>query len=293
MSTWADRINALLENLNLSNKEFAALLQISGTVVWRWATGRREGGFCWERVIQFLEDCPSGVDTLRRLDLDGHWPTRIEELLHRLGWDGQDLVEFFNSYNDLIFRWRHGGGIDPCYRIAMALLEVYADVPKDSWPVAIYTEPHDFITPERIKLLRQSLAMRQSDLASLVHIRGSSISNMETWEKNPGWCSSLLLRILETFPRAADLLSKITQTDERISADRARNVREHLELTPLQFSHLVGLSHGIVNAYERDGLPTRSGCAALVYLLLEQHTEEFVGYIHGLSSPGGQACPIW
>jgi DNA-binding transcriptional regulator YiaG len=293
---FAEKVRGIRESLGLDRHQFADLLDISFGAVRDWEETRKEPDHCWERVLQFIIDCPSSaVATLSKrpwIDETRDWSERVKDLLGRLDWTYERLGEFASVAPNSVVNWV--GGIKKnlltCHQISLSLLEIYADVDPKEWPPAIYLPEEDIITPERIKLLRQSLAMRQRDLANLIHMKNTH--SWETGSAKPGWCANLLLRIIETFPRAVDLLGKIPWGDQSLSPARAIEIRSVLGFTTLEFSRLLGASQPTIHNYEY-GRNKPSSCAVLVYQLLEQHPKEFLSYAEGLSNPGGQACPIW
>lgn len=295
MLEWSDRIEALRKNLDLTQRQLAKLLGISPNYVHLWETRGRGVNTCWERVIQFIEDCPSealGILDELSVENEGRWSERIQALLEKLGWTHEELSEFIGVWPHTLYAYKRGRNLPPCSKLIVSLLEIYSDIPVQSWPPALYSKPPDVISAERVKLLRRALNMTQYQLADILHVTKTTISNYEDGGGSPGWCGNLLLRILETFPTAAPLLSRIprTLTEERISAEMARSIRENIGLTTLQFSHLLGITwDSIENRLEREGI--YGGCAALVYLLIEKYPNEFIPLVQGLLGPGGQACP--
>lgn len=292
MANWADRIKLLRESLHLTQEEFAELIGASNQLVSQWETGKQGPTLCWERILQFMEDCPSGAETFRRFsgDTEIGWD-RVQALLRKLGWDVRELAEFVGTYPTAIGYWEQGRPIGSCAETLILLLEVYSDTAVGSWPPALYAKRRDTISPERVKLLRLSHAMKQSQLADILHVDRSTITKYERGVE-PSWCANLLLRVIETFPRAVDLLAQVPYTDEVISAERAQAIREQFCLTQLQFSHLLGSTVEAISHTERLGVRD-PGCPTLIYLLLEKYPDDFIPLVEGLSSPGGQACPIW
>lgn len=293
---FSEKVRGIREAFGLTQKELAEILGIDRSVIAGWETLAYKAADCWERVIQFLIDCPSSALSVLRQkpwvnDQIG-WPDRIINLRQTLGWTRDRFGEFLSTHGETLNRWIHGSSIEPCYQILMALLEIYSGIDPKEWPPALYLPEEDIITPERIKLLRLGFGMKQSQLANLIHVTSSIISTWETGHGKPGWCANLLLKMLETYPRAADLLEKMPWGDDRISPERAMQVRTSLGLTRLEMAHLLGATSFTINTYEDLG-DRGADCGILVYQLLEQHAEEFISYIKDLSSPGGQACPIW
>lgn len=298
---WAERVRALRKSLDLTQMEFAELLDITDSQVSQWERAALSPTLCMQRIFQFINDCTSNALSFLSKkpwqETEVEWGDRIEVVLKALNWSQEQLATFMGVTENAVNRWKvYGHQIDICNRILISLVEVYSDVDRKEWPPGLYFEPEDIITPERIKLLRQSLALTQRQLASFLHMTGgSAVCQWESGEQSIGWCANLLLRIVETFPRAADLLHNIPWDDEELSAGRIRQIRMSLGLTMLELSHFLGSTSAVISYYEKNGLKGRKelGCPKLVWLVLEKYPEEFISFVEGLSNPGGQACPVW
>lgn len=292
---FADKIRHIREQFYLTQQNFADLLGITHQTISGWEN-LREPLLIWERVIQFILDCPAAaVPFLNEKpwrDEPISWPSRVRAILKKLGWTQRMLAEFFSVHGTAIQKWlTEESDMDNGYKITLSLLELYSDVDPKQWPAAIYVAEADVITAERVKLLRQSLGMRQRDLANLIHMNLGSVSTWELGDERPRWCPNLLLRIVETFPRAATLMETIHWEDP-VPPQKAKDIRLNLGMSHLELARLLGSTVTATFMYE-NGSQKLAGCAALTYRLLEQYPEEFIGFIKGLSSPGGQACPIW
>lgn len=296
---FAEKVRGIREGLGLNQYEFADLLDVTRPHVSMWESLAIEETSCWERIIQFLIDCPSSALQFLRekpwVDEGKAWPDRIMNLLKVLNWRAVDLVEFLEIYETSFQDWISGRKIDTCYQITMSLLEVYSSVDPKEWPAALHVETPDVITRERIRLLRLSLGKTQAQFGDLLHVANSTISGWENGHDTPVWSANLLLRMLETWPRSVDLLEKIPWDDTIITPEAAFRTRESLGLTGLELARLLGTSAAtIYNKNEKKGLAGKNrGPAILVYRLLQEYQDEFLSYVQGLSSPGGQACPIW
>lgn len=282
--------------LGLSRSQFSSLIDVSDSTILRWEMATKDPHHCWERIIQFILDSPSfAVQILGQKPwITGvAWSERVGSLRQKLGWTDERLAEFLRIAGPKpIFSWLRGGEIAQCHQIMLSLLEIHSDLEQEDWPPALRFPEGDIITPERVKLLRQGLVMTQSDLGNLLHVDRSSVSNWETGNSPPGWCVNLLLRIIETFPRAVDLIEKIPWTGEALSPEKAERVRSKLGLTGHELCRLLSMDLMSAFEYERGGR-VKTDCITLVYDLLDQYPEEFIEYIQGLSNPGGRACPIW
>lgn len=291
---FAEKVRGVRESLRLNQQEFAELLGVTNSRVSSWETSSFHETKCWDRVLQFLVDCP---ESAVRFLLDRPWdqtnPEEVRQrLLGKLGWTNRRMTEALGMYPGSHIHISHPG-LSICTKILLSLLEVYAEVDQKDWPAALHFETTDIITRERARLLRLSLGIKQSQLGNLLHIDNSTISGIEN-DKVPGWCTNLMLRILETYPRAVGLFEAIPWDDEAVSPEMAVEIRNSLGLTQLEFSRLLDVGHDLMGNYEKYGLSgKKKGCAILVYKLLRQYPEEFLSYVQGLSSPGGQACPIW
>lgn len=286
------------EALRLSQYGFADLLKVSQPTITRLEQGSLRNEECWDRVLQFLIDCrDSAVEFLQKtplIDASEPWVAQVRRVAAKLGWSFSRLAEFLNIHVATVSDWLEGEPAHRCHQILAALLESYAEVDPRNWPAALHEEEPDVITEERIRLLRLSLGMKQAEFGSLLHIKRESITGLERGRNAPSWCVNLLLRVLETYPRATELLERIPWDEESISADRAFTIRKAMGLTALELARLLGSAPVTIFRYEQIGVSgMKQDCAVMVYRLLEQYPEEFVSYLQGLSSPGGQACPIW
>jgi DNA-binding transcriptional regulator YiaG len=294
---FSDKLRSIREAFGLNISEMADLLGVSRTSIYNWESLLQEPSSGWERVIEFIVDCQASAKTFldRRSWIDDGrpWPKRITDLLEKLDWSYDRLAEFLNVNMSTLSSWinsRHsieGGSL-----IAIALLELYSDIDPKEWPAALYFSEEDVIAPERVKLLRQGLGLTQRALGNLLHTTQAGVSTWETGSHGIGWCGTLLLRILETFPQSADLFEKIPWGDEYLSAKQATQIRLNLEFSQMGLGRLLRTGPHTIRKYE-SGEYKATDCGALVYQLLEQYPEEFIRYIQGLSSPSGQACPIW
>lgn len=296
---FAEKVRGVRENLGLNQKDFADLLEISPSMVNKWERLKVEETFCWERIIQFLIDCPqSALEFLQQKPWANKvkaWPERIGQLKEALGWSMVDLADFLGIYYNTLRVWMRGGNVTTCDQIMMSLLEVYSEVDKKEWPPALHFEAPDVITEERVRLLRLSLGMKQSQLGSVLHVSGSAIGQWERDVWAPVWSANLLLRMLETWPRSVELLERIPWDDGIIAPEEARRVRESLGLTAFEMARLLGTSEEtITSRNEHEGIvDKKSGTAVLIYRLLQEYPKEFLSYVQKLSNPSGQACPIW
>lgn len=294
---FAEKVRSVRESLKLNQQDFAGLLEISPATVSKWESLGKEGTSCWERIIQFIIDCPqSALEFLQRklwANEAKAWPERITQLRETLGWSVIDLTDFIGIDYNTVGVWMRGGNIKTCDQIMMSLLEVYSEVDKKEWPPALHFEAPDVVTEERVRLLRLSLGKTQVQLGNMLHVARNTVSRWENGVDAPGWSANLLLRMIETWPRSVELLERIPWDDGIITPEVAVRIRESLGLTLLEMAHLLGASQGIA-VYEHEGIADlKAGSSILVYRLIQEYQEEFLHYIRGLSSPGGQACPIW
>lgn len=294
---WAERIRELRKTLGLTQEEFAELLDISKDYVRQLETGRYEVILCWQRIIQFIHDCTSNALGILRQKpwLEGNMAGRVQGILEALDWTQDQLAVFLGIRGERVSEWiNYQEPMQACYGILLALLEIYSGVDRKQWPPSLYFEPEDSIGRERIRLLRLSLCMTQSQFGNVLHVSRNTVTNLETGGRSPGWCTNLLLRVIETYPKAVDLFGQIPWGDERVSPGKARHVRESIGLTQLELAHFLGASLTVIKSYENEIEGVKEpGCPTLVYLLLEKYPDEFTYFVEGLSSPGGQACPIW
>lgn len=293
---FAGKVREVRDLLGLTQRDLAGLLDIHWETLGDWETLTKEAHPCWERTIQFMLDCPSSAIRILAekpwIDETRTWRERLESLLKRLGWTNIKLAEFLNITIEPIMSWKRGDEVSTCPAILMSLLEIYADVDPKEWPAAFYFPYKEMITPERIRLLRLGLGMTQSAFGNLIHVIHTNISSWETGKALPGWCGNLLLKVVETFPKAIELLEKIPWADDRLYPEQAIHVRQSLGLTQLELARIFGITTvGVIDI--ETGEYKGTDCGVLLYRLLAEYPEEFIGYIQGLSSPGGQACPIW
>lgn len=296
---FAEKVRGVRENLGLSQREFADLLETAPSLVSQWESLKDEETSCWERIIQFIIDCPqSALEFLQRKPWANEtkaWPDRIRQLKEVLGWSRVDLADFLGIYDSSIAHWLRDESINPCHQITMSLLEVYSEVDPKEWPPALHFGTPDVITEERIRLLRLSLGKTQAQLGNILHVTQAAVSQWEKGRGSPVWSANILLRMLETWPRSVELLERIPWDDGIITPEAARRIRESLGLTVLEMANLLGTSMTVMTGRsEYEGITNKkSGSSILVYRLLQEYQEEFLHYVRGLSSPGGQACPIW
>lgn len=292
----AEKVKGVRQSLDLSQREFANLLSINHSQIAEWEVGSEEPTICWQRIIQFLEDCTSSAMNFLqgRPWLEDHrtWGDQITEVLQSLDWTQEELATFLGIYSRTIRSWTKSLDLpDHCYQIMISLLSIYSDVDRKDWPSGLYVEPVDVVTSERIKLLRLSLSMTQLQFANVLHTQRRTVGKWEDRSRTPEWGSNLLLRVIETYPRSLDILEQIPWGDEQVSADRAVEIRNSLGMTQLELAHFLGTTQKTIGLYEREGIGGDS--QTLVYLLLENYPEEFFPLVENLPNPSGQACPIW
>lgn len=287
MPELSDRIRAIRSTFRLSQREFGLLLNIDQS-----SMGDLERGVisseCWEKIIQFIEEEPQLAMALlsERIEqpLAASWPERFAALSRKIGITGRDLADLLSVTPSAVADWRAGQS-EPrgCPAIIFWILESYAGIDPSQWPSILITLPHDVMTAERIKVLRQSLAMRQRDLAYLMHLTGAStISQWERGDREPGWCANLLLRLLEAMPGPMTrLLEQIPSwSNEPINPEKAIQIRERAGLTQLELARLLQTDLATLVRYEREGV--EMGCSVLIYRLIEAYFEEFLRLIQSL-----------
>lgn len=295
---FADKVLGVRKFLGLNQNDFADLLGITPALVNMWERLHAEETSCWERVIQFLIDCPSSaLEFLRQkpwANEGGAWPDRITQLREMLGWSMVDLADFLGIHEGSLHPWMNGENIAICYQITMSALEVYSSVDPKEWPSALHFEAPDVISEERIRLLRLSLGKTLAQLGNILHVTGQAVGRWERGVVYPVWSANLLLRMLETWPRSVELLERIPWDDRIITPEVAFRIRTSLGLTGLEMAHLLGASKELIHSiYEVAGIAgKRTGSAILVYRLLEEYPEEFLSYVQSLSDPSGQACSV-
>lgn len=293
---WAERVRDLRARLGLNQHELANVFNIDHAQVSQWETAVLEPTLCWQRLLQFLNDCTSSALQFfeRRPWTEGatSWSEKVEGVLRALDWNQSQLASFLGIHRHSVYAWLNDREIgDPCYQILVSLLEFYSGVDVKEWPAGLHVEAKDVVSAERVKLLRLSLALTQQNFGNILHVGGNTASRWETGQRAPDWSSNILIRVMETYPRSVDLIEKVPWTDERISQKRAREIRNFLGMTRLELAKLLGTSEHRITFYEQDGVDPAP--ATLIYTLLEQHSDDFIPLIENLSNPGGQACPIW
>lgn len=294
---WAEKVRNLRKRLGLTQKELADLLDTVFQVIGAWERTVTEPTLCYQRILQFLDDCTSSaIQFLQQRPWENEtgssWKDKLEDILERLDWSQRQLAQFLGVTDATIGGWLNEEyPPQTCYQILVALLESIADTDPKAWPSGLHVETRDVITSERIKLLRLALGLTQVKFGNILHVNFSTVSKWEVGGNPPEWASNLLLKVMETYPRAVELIERIPWNDEQISGERAAKIRQSLGANTLELAKLLGGNETTLDVYERRGIPASS--PVLVYLLLEKYPEEFISYIEGLSSPGGHACPVW
>jgi DNA-binding transcriptional regulator YiaG len=286
MPEWDDRIRALRTRLHLTQGELADLLGMSESLVTGWEINRSGATGCWEKVIGALESDPEGTAELllkaSERPIDVPWPARFQALEDKIGLTNKWLAELLDVHLAPIVNWKNGL-LDPsgCAALMFRILEVSADSDPETWPTILRIASRDVLTAERIKVLRLSLMLRQRDLANLLHITAPQVSCWEHNVQEPGWCSNLLLRMMEMMPGPTiDLIERIPWADPLSAQDIVR-IREQAGLTQIELSRLFQADHSSITRMERMGSSIR-GCNALVYRLLERYRDEFVSLIDAI-----------
>lgn len=283
MPDWAGRIITLRERLHLTQAELADLLGMSEGLVSTWETNRSWGTGCWEKVIGALERDPEGTSELL-LEASGRpvkasWPERFKILEDKIGLTNKWLAELLDVHLAPIVTWKNGT-MEPsgCEALMFRILEISADSDPETWPTILRLSVRDVLTAERIKVLRQSLMLRQRDLANLLHVTHPQVSMWENNVTGPGWCSNLLLRMMEMMPGPAiDLMERIPWADP-LSAKEVVRIRHEAGFTQIELARLFQADHASITRMERIGSTIR-GCNALVYRLLERYRDEFISLI--------------
>jgi len=279
MPEWGDRLRALRERFGLSQRQLAELFDVSQTTIRRpkWTE-------CWEKLVRFLEEEPNLAMSLLserlRERTSRPWPERFAALRQKIGINLQELAELLSVTPTTTWDW-NSGRHEPqgCEAVIFWILESYSDIEPTSWPSILMLPPGDVITPERIKMLRHTLMLRQRDLANLMHSPFGTISQKEYGAWHPGWCQNLLLKLIEAMPGPAiELIERIPWTTTEVSAEKATEVREKTGLSQVQLSRIFRCDLSTIVRLEREGIRER-GCVALVYALLDNYHEEFLGLV--------------
>jgi len=213
----------------------------------------------------------------------------ISDLMNRTGLPPRDLAQLLNVSVKTVHNWVQGLYEPlPCEQVILSLLDQYIQRDPREWPAILKQLPvagREIITSDRIRALRKSFMMTQSEFGSLLRMARSEVSTWEHGHHPPGWCANLLLRILENTPNEAfDLFSKIPWSGEEITAERSRTVRESLHLTQEELARFLGSDFETISIIENFGTLGRSRmeCIKLLYGLLAVYPQDMVRLIQAL-----------
>jgi transcriptional regulator with XRE-family HTH domain len=173
-----------------------------------------------------------------------------------------------------VWRWAKGA-VEPRDEHHRAKLLELADLevgpPVTEWPGA------------RIKWLRKNLGLTQQDLSALIGVSRAALGRWETDSQHPETCPKIFLSIFEADPDLAFSMTAFASVDRgEWTGERLQKAREALGWSVLEMSEILGLPYTTIESWEAYGIPKRieyHGCAKILFSLLENKSEEFLGFL--------------
>lgn len=291
-------VRALRKSLSLSIDQFASLVNLTTGSLYKLEEGKDEVSKCLEMIFAFLEENrKDGAAILAQRPEpifleNSEIKAAVVDLKEKLEMTNEGLARLLHVTPWAISSWIVGRKRPgACPELLMWLLGVYSERDPNEWPSMFRPliparQTRMLITPERILALRKSFLMRQQDLAYLLHVDASVISQWEHGKK-PGWCTNLLLRMLEAYPGPAhELLERVPYgeweglpEEWRFSSEKAKAAREKVGLTQDELAYVFGVTGPTISDIETGVSSEVYPCIGLVYELLDLYPEEFVGMI--------------
>ncbi len=227
--SWADRVEALQERLDMTQQEFADLLGLTVQTVNRWVNLHFEPNPWTASTIEALERDPEGaLEKLKRgerisrprppewspLELRSAWPPeRVKELLLHLDLNGTNLAQLLNIGESTVSLWLSGKrnpGV--CSTILLDLLERHGG---EMVKLLFETDVPVELTGEEVRSILEGVSstIGNNSVANVARFVRISPANFYNWmaKGTTDGCIVLFLALLRKY------------TDDMISAIRDRD----------------------------------------------------------------------
>lgn len=298
MIGWPERIARLRRVLDLTQRDFADLLNMTNPAVNRWENGIDEPSPCAERFLEYLEQTlAEGVEFLRSVpkplpEPAIPWQERIALLIRKLNVSQHQLAAILGVTDMTVSRWLRG--VDEpnrgCGRLMVWMLEQYSDMPLD-WPSFLLVKPHqeiENVPPERVRQIRNALDLDRETFADLLGVVRTAVVQYESGVRGQHWCPNLLLRMLDRFTvTALHLLRSVPQNTGEWTADRFRNIRENVVgISRDEMARLLGTSYTAVRELEEIPNPKSARCVQNLFWLIENRRDEILELAERLINAG-------
>jgi DNA-binding transcriptional regulator YiaG len=135
------------------------------------------------------------------------------------------------------------------------------------------------VAPGDIRELRERLGLTQKDMAELLEVSSSSITNWEAGRATPGRKSRKRIEQLHEMSaeEAKQELDSIRRPQVEFSPREIRGIRKEMDLSQAEFGEKLGVSPGTVSNWETGTSQPRSGNVAEIKRLVEQEQSQTDG----------------
>ena len=199
---WADRVEHIKAEFNLSDERLANILGLSFQVYSDYRISKLPPNACTLIMTLLLERKPDLVAPDIRSDgpsgRDFEWTSaRIQEVRRSLNLNQHELADLLNVNYPVEKTWETvGKNPGPCARILLGLLEQRGTVAAD---LMVDTPLVEDWSVRRLKSLRKSLNLTMDEFSVLV---GMSYGAVGSWFYRgvKGGCAARLLSLLEAHP---------------------------------------------------------------------------------------------
>ena len=295
MPSWPDRINTLLDRLDLTQGDFAELIGVSQGSVSQWTLGietpRRA---CIVRLLDMLETHPEEglrlLETVRSEFVDPHlrplsFGENVRAFRKKRGLSRAVTADILGVIEHTLMTAENDPSYVPVTLCPYLMLDIFQNHPETAdlllGPfIPRFRLPEEW-SYERFMDLLLDLGLNANKFSKLINVSRQAVFQWKT-TLVPGRCAMLFIELLQAYGKnMVELLSE-TPTDTQWSGPRVRAVREGLSLSPRELPALTGFLYDTVLGYERFGLPSEAGCVQLFYTLLERYPQRMLEALEGL-----------
>lgn len=273
----------LLQLLMLNPEDLARLLNIHPDTVQKWIDGREIEFGCAYVLLDLLWDHPEETlyllgDRERLANAPGlSWSRKIASIRSRLGVTTEDLIAILQTSRGILALYESGKK-EPasCYAVLIDLLYRHPERMAQILTMPKEVEEEDQWPRGRLQELMGKLGVTTVGLAELLGISPVLVYRWFRDEARPGSCPAILLELLYWEPKKMAGMIRSVDPGEisEWTGLRVRAVRETMGLNRVEFSALLGISYGTLQAWESERIPERTMCPALLCSIMEKYPSE-------------------
>lgn len=284
-------LRRILRATELEPEDLARLINTTPATVERWLSGAFIDLGCSHILLNLLDKHMDDVFYMLAERANSRkpgpsWAGKLTAIQNKFGLSKTGMVELLNTQYPAFTKWmRRETEPTSCYQPLIDLLYTYPDRMMELLARPEEPRPEEW-SGKRVRALLAHLGMTSGELMGLLAMSPSTFSEWFHGEKDPGPCASIMLWLLERFPK--NIVKMIREVDldppEFWDGARVRAAREAAGLGVYELARIYGTDHETMAKYEKEGLPEK-GCPLVFYALLESRPKEFLKLIADLEIP--------